>query len=325
MLKKLLDLKVILIILLVLSWVAAGVFFYMYKGDVDGQLAAKDSEIATLNDSLTAIGELVPAYTVGADVPSGKKIEETDLVQIDVPVSMATNLVQDMEELVGKHFRLNMTAGSVLTTDCVYEEVITSDMRYYDVVLDQLPIGLKIGEYVDIRIKYGTGADFVGIAHRQVAEINGKVVKLILSEEDIHMYSDMLIDNIVYNESFTSPKDLNGDGELNDNVEAVGSILYAVTYVEGGNQDKSESFYAPSTLVQGIMAGDPNLNERKLSETDLVLRRKMIEAGLGDAASRDTASKVRDTIVQAITDGKNEYDRRVEKELEAAQREAEGY
>ena len=319
MLKKLLNLKVILIVLLILSWVATGVFFYMYKGDVDSQLAAKDSEIASLNDSLTAIGELVPAYTVGADVPSGKKIEETDLVQIDVPVSMATNLVQDMEELVGKHFRLNMTAGSVLTTDCVYEEVITSDMRYYDVVLDQLPIGLQLGEYVDIRIKYGTGADFVGIAHRQVAQINGNVIKLILTEEDIHMYSDMLMDNIVYNESFKSPLDLNDDGKLNDTVDPVGSILYAVTYVEGGNQEKASSFYAPSTLVQGIMSGDPNIGERKLSETDLVLRRRLIEAGLGDAASRDTASKVRATITSAIKAGQQEYDKRVEAELKAAQ------
>ena len=318
MLKKLLNLKVILIVLLILSWVATGVFFYMYKGDVDSQLAAKDSEIASLNDSLTAIGELVPAYTVGADVPSGKKIEETDLVQIDVPVSMATNLVQDMEELVGKHFRLNMTAGSVLTTDCVYEEVITSDMRYYDVVLNQLPIGLQVGEYVDIRIKYGTGADFVGISHRQVAQINGNVLKLILSEEDIHMYSDMLIDNIVYNESFTSPNDLNGDGNLNDTIYPVGSILYAVNYVEGGNQEKAESFYAPSTLVQGIMAGDPNLGDRKLSETDLVLRRKLIEAGLGDAADRDTAARVRETITSAIQVGQLEYNKRVEAELRAA-------
>lgn len=319
MLKKLLNLKVILIVLLVLSWVATGVFFYMYKGDVDSQLAAKDSEIASLNDSLTAIGELVPAYTVGADVPSGKKIEETDLVQIDVPVSMATNLVQDMEELVGKHFRLNMTAGSVLTTDCVYEEVITSDMRYYDVVLDQLPIGLKVGEYVDIRIKFGTGADFVGISHRQVAEINGNVIKLILSEEDIHMYSDMLIDNIVYNETFISPNDVNGDGQLNDKIEAVGSIMYAITYVEGGNQEKSDNFYAPSALVQGIMAGDPNLTDRKLSETDLVLRRKLIEAGFGDGAVRDTAAKLRDTITDAVKDGKQIYDRRVEAELKAAE------
>lgn len=319
MLKKLLNLKVILIVLLILSWVATGVFFYMYKGDVDSQLAAKDSEIASLNDSLTAIGELVPAYTVGADVPSGKKIEETDLVQIDVPVSMATNLVQDMEELVGKHFRLNMTAGSVLTTDCVYEEVITSDMRYYDVIVDQLPIGLQPGDFVDIRIKFGTGADFVGISHRQVAEINGNVLKLILTEEDIHIYSDMLMDNIVYNGSFTSPNDINGDGQLNDTISAVGSIMYAIEYIEGGNQNKADSFYAPSALVQGIMAGDPNLGERKLSETDLVLRRKMIEAGLGDGADRDTASQIRNVITMAIKEGQQIYDRRVEEELRAAQ------
>ena len=67
------------------------------------------------------------------------------------------------------------------------------------------------------------------------------------------------------------------------------------------------------------MAGDPNLGDRKLSETDLVLRRKMIEAGLGDAASRDTAAKIRTEITETIKDGQQEYDKRVEAELKAAQ------
>ena len=176
-----------------------------------------------------------------------------------------------------------------------------------------------MGDFVDIRIKFGTGADFVGISHRQVAEINGNVLKLILTEEDIHVYSDMLIDNIVYNEAFISPEDLDRDGKLNDRIDAVGSIMYAVEYIEGGNQIGTLNYYAPSTLVQGIMSGDPNLFERKLSETDLVLRRKMIEAGLGDAANRNTAAKVRDIITASIKEGKREYDMRMEAELKAAQ------
>ena len=49
MLKKLKDLRVILGIVLVLSWVIAGVFFYMYKTDMDAQLASKDADIASLN------------------------------------------------------------------------------------------------------------------------------------------------------------------------------------------------------------------------------------------------------------------------------------
>ena len=76
MLKKLKDLRVILVIVLILSWIIAGVFFYMTKTDNEAKLADKDATIASLNASLAEIGELVPAYTVGTNVPSGKEIEE---------------------------------------------------------------------------------------------------------------------------------------------------------------------------------------------------------------------------------------------------------
>ena len=86
MLKKLKDIRIILIIVLVLFLIIGGVLFYMFKTDMEAQLAAKDSEISALEGDIAAIGELVPAYTVAADVPSGKEIEETDLVLIDVPL-----------------------------------------------------------------------------------------------------------------------------------------------------------------------------------------------------------------------------------------------
>lgn len=318
MLSKLKDLRVILIIILILSWVITGVFFFMYKNNMDSQLAAKDADIESLNTSLNDIGELVPAYVVMSDVPSGKEIEESDLEQIDVPLSMSTNLVQDSEEIIGKHFKLGMTAGTVITEDCVYEEVITSDMRYYDLVVDVVPIGLKEGSFVDIRIKFGTGADFIGIAHRRVAQVNGNVLKLILTEEDIHMFSDMLVDNLVYNSTFTSPTDLNSDGKLNDRIDAIGSYIYAVEYVIGGVQDKASEYYAPSVLVQGIMSGDPNIMDRNLSANDLVLKRNLIEAGFGQAADRGTAAKIRDEVLDVIEDGRKVYDKKLEAELKAA-------
>ena len=124
MLKKLKDIRIILIIVLVLFLIIGGVLFYLFKTDMDAQLAAKDSEISALQGDIAAIGELVPAYTVAADVPSGKEIEESDLVLIDVPLSMATNLVQDSSELVGKHFKIGMTAGSVITVDCILCNII---------------------------------------------------------------------------------------------------------------------------------------------------------------------------------------------------------
>ena len=319
MLKKLKDLRIILGFILILSWVIAGVFFYMYKTDVEAQLAAKDADIASLNASIAEIGELVPAYTVAIDVPDGKVIEETDLVPIEVPLSMANNLVSDPSEIVGKHFKVPMTAGSVITIDCIYEEVVSEDMRFYDVIVDVVPIGLEAGSFVDIRIKFGTGADFVGISHRRVAEVNENVLKLVLTENDIHMLSSMTVDNIVFNQNFTATYDVNNDGKVNENdrLDPIGSYIYAVEYVMGGVQDKAGEYYSPSPLVQGIMAKDPNIMNMELSANDLALKRKLIEAGLQDTTT--TAEKFRNEVTDAIKEGQKAYEKRVEAEAKAAQ------
>lgn len=310
MLSKLRDLKVILAILLLLSWVITGVFFYVYKSNVDSQIASQAEEIDSLNVSLTEIGELVPAYVVVSDVVSGKPIEESDLDLIEVPLSMSTNLANDIEELTGKHFKIGLTAGTVITTDCVYEEIITSDMRYYDMMVDVVPIGLKPGAFVDVRIKYGTGADFIGVAHRQVAKVNGNAIKLIVTEQDIHMFSTMLIENIIFNERF---KD--GNGTM---VDPVGAYIYAIEYVDGGVQDKAGEYFAPSMLVQAIMQGDPNMLRRDdYSPNDLVLKRKLIEVGLPTTDA--TASKVKDVVQKVIEDGRKIYEKALEEELKAQQ------
>lgn len=331
MLKKLKDLRVILVFILIVSWIIAGVFFYMFKTDVDSKLASKDSEIESLNASLAEIGELVPAYTVAADVPSGKEIEESDLVLIDVPLSMATNLIQDSEELVGKHFKLGMTAGSVITTDCVYEEVITADMRYYDLIVDVVPIGLQPGSFIDIRLKFGTGADYVGISHRQVVEINGNCIKLILTEEDIQAFSSMLVDMLVFSSDFQLREDINKNGKIDDGeeleVQAIGAYLYAVEYVEGGIQEKSVKTYAPSEVVQAIMSEDPNILKREYDLNDTILLRNLFNATLkfnagGHIDFSVFSDEIAKYVTRAVEKGREAYDERLKEELKAAEENA---
>lgn len=320
MLKKILNLKVILIVLLVLSWVAAGLLLYTTTKDNKETVAALNAEITTLQGEVQALGETVPAFTVAADVPSGKQLTESDIVQIDIPVGVSANLATSMEELLGKYCKTEMTAGTVFTINSVYEEPINHDMRYYDVVVDVIPIGLKPGAFVDIRIKYGTGSDYLGILHRQVAEINGNTLKLILTEEDIQTYSSMFVENIVFNRRFTVDFDNNNDGEINDAdaIDPIGCYIYAAEYIVGGIQSQTEHFYAPSKLVQGVLQNDPNVFEAKLSVEDRMLYRNIVNASLGNAGRfNDTANEIREQMKAAIQEGNIEYSKRAEAEAAA--------
>lgn len=321
------DLRFILIVLLIVSWAAAGFFIYKMKESNDESIVSKEAEIASLEEYIASIGELVPAYVVANDVPSGKQIEESDLAVIDVPLAMATNVISDSSEILGWNFKLPMTAGTIITYDCVYEQIITNDMRYYDVLLDLLPIGLQPGTFVDIRMKIGTGSDYVVIPHRQVVEINGNVLKLILTEEDIQIFSGALIDNIVFNDEIKVNKDINEDGVIDDDdaIDEIGSYLYAVEYVVGGVQEKATNFYAPSSIVQSIMNNDPNITTRSLTAEDLVLARNMITMGIIEDYDdiRNIAVDFKD-VLKSIENGRKAYDTRIKEEERAAERAARG-
>ena len=320
MLKKLLDLKVILIVLLVLSWVAAGLLFYFTTQDNKVEVDGLKAEVSRLEGEVSALGETVPAFAVVADVPSGKQLTESDIEQIDVPVGVSANFATSMDELVGKYCKIEMTAGTVFTINSVYEEPINHDMRYYDVVVDVIPIGLQPGAFVDIRIKYGTGSDYLGILHRQVAEINGNTLKLILTEEDIQTYSSMFVENIVFNRTFRVNYDKNKDGLVNeaDLAEAIGCYIYATEYIVGGMQSDTEHFYAPSKLIQGVLQNDPNVFNAKLSVEDRLLYRNIVDASLGNAKNfDDTAREIREKMKEAILEGQLQYNKRAEAEASA--------
>lgn len=333
MLKKLLDLKVILIVLLIVSWVVVGIFFFKFKGDTEAQLAAKDSQISDLETSLSEIGELVPAYVVASDVPSGKQIEESDVTQIDVPLSMSDNLVQDYDELIGKYFKLGMTAGTVITSNAIYEEVITPDMRYYDVMVDVMPIGLQVGSFVDIRIKNSNGSDRIGISHRQVAQINGNCLKLILTEEDILMFSGMLSDNVFLQGTleFKGIRDENNDGKVDNKdttkIDCGDSYIYAVEYVEGGVQDRAAKFYSPNKVVRYLLTVDPNIHEETFSPEERELERQFILAGLfnEDGTVSEAFESflgrggLKEYVQEYIKEGLKAYEKRMEEELKNAE------
>lgn len=292
---KLKDLRVILVILLIISWVAAGLVLYTTKTKSDAQIEQLNNEVVDLNMQLDMVGELVPAYTVREDVPAGKKIDEADLELIEVPVGVSGNLVQDLTTLTNMYYKLNLTAGSPLTNDCIYEEQLTDDLRYFDLVTSMNPIGLEPGSYVDIRITMPMGEDYIAISHRKVEQINSGILKLVLNEKDIHTYNSMLVDSIIY----------------------PGAQIYAVEYVEGGIQAAAETYYPMSTVVVALAEKDPNL--LSAIRADMLQRRGILEESMTAAGVNltekqieelgKTIEKGRDNIVKSMSESQKQVDK----------------
>ncbi len=285
--------KLIIIIVVALIIIAGGLLGYMQYTKVKNQIAIKDQEIMQLQQTITNIGDLVTAYVVRADVVAGKPVEETDLQPVDIPLSMAGTMVTNINDTKGKFYKIGLKQGSTLTVDMLLDSKLEDSTRLFDVVTDENPLGLRPGSYVDVRISMPLGEDFVAMTHKRVHSINSGILKLAVTEQDIHVYNSMLVDKILY----------------------PGTRIYAVEYAEPGAQKAATSYYPVSKNVLAILEKDPNLVEAV--KQDMVARRDQLEASLNSAINPEIARVLqqgKQTITQAIDESDREIQQRWEEE-----------
>ena len=202
--------KIIIIILSVLLSVVCiggGIFIVSQNKrmkEQDAKISEQQMQIEQTQAQMMASNEqqqgyeTTIVYTLATDVGSGAECVAADLQETEVPLASAANGISDITELEGRYYRLDIKSGTMLTEDMLFDFVITEDMRYLDVVVDETPIGLQVGDYVDLRIAFATGQDYVAMTHKMIRSMNGSVVKLIVSLKDLYTYQSLKTDKATY-------------------------------------------------------------------------------------------------------------------------------
>lgn len=121
-------------------------------------------------------------------------------------------------------------------------EPMADDLRIHGFPYIQLTNQLQAGDYVDVRISFANGADFVLLSKKQVQAIaplgeeGTNSLWLIVSEEEILRLSSAAV-----------------DAYLND-----GCSIYAIEYVSDAQKEAVVN-YVVSDLVKQLMEEDPNI------------------------------------------------------------------
>lgn len=139
------------------------------------------------------------------------------------------------------------------------------------------------------------------MAHKKVQSISGGVLKLVVTERDIHTYNSMLIDSLIY----------------------PGTTLYAIEYLEGGIQSGADTYYPLSSNVLAIAQKDPNLLDA--IKSDIIHRREALETGLESVDDEEitrTLERGREKHQESITEAEREFQRRMEQLAEQQAQEA---
>ena len=244
--------KVIIIILFVLvlgAGIGGTVYFYVQNKNqitANEQLAQQSAQVQA---QLNAIGQMVEVYEVNKKVYSGNEILDGDLIAVSVPAStLADSSVTDKSQLVGKHYRVNVQPGTILSLDMLMDEDNDTTAKFpYELTVTSLPVSTTVCDYIDIRMVLASGEEMVVLNHKKIERLYDTTITINVSEEENVLLISMFSDLGVYSN---------------------GCLAYVTKYVEPGNSD-TIAFYPVQHDMENLVRFNPNIEDatRCINET----------------------------------------------------------
>lgn len=241
------------------------------------------AQIDEANNTLSQLGNLVTCYTIEAkdDIESGDPAMADDLTELLLPESSVTEqYITDPQEVVGKYYKIAVHPGTPLTQDMFMEEQVDDTLRDVDISIDTWPTGLKVGDYIDVRLTYPKGEDYVVLSHKRIYDINSSSLKVHLSEREILFFGAANIDKFV-NASF-------------------GATITATKYIDPGLQTPALVYYQVPDNIMEVISNDPNILDKII---DSSVPRDMIDAQM---------QNISDQLGAALGAGRTQYQSRLD-------------
>lgn len=227
--------------------------FYMHRQTqqnerLQDQIEEKSKTIQTMEQAKTNV------LVLARDVPSGTTLQAGDIKIAAFPsVQVSSQTLREQQEAIGKMVKIDLPQNMPLSGSMLVEDKpLTDDMRVQEFNVIQLPTRLQKGQYVDVRINFPTGEDFIVLSKKKVQDVAGTVVWYEMNESEILNASSAIIDAFLQ-----------------------GAKLYALPYVEPGMQQAAVANYPANPKVLDLIAHDPNILEKAKTELARQLRARL--------------------------------------------------
>lgn len=180
------------------------------------------------------------------DVDEGKILSLDDLVELPIQAPEGKLATAGADYYKGKQLLVPMKQDSILSENVVCkEEDVPDDERLLNLGYVRLNEKMETGDFVDIRIAFKNGGDFVLLSKKKIKDISndvddqGNVVNdlwLQVDEEEILRLASAVVDS--YCEE--------------------GCDIYAIEYVNG-QQEAAAVTYPVNDTVKELLLSDPNV------------------------------------------------------------------
>ena len=241
--------------ILIILFFATGMVLYSFlqTKETTAQLKAEyEARIQVLQNREAA--QKTRMVVVVRDLPAGTVLKTEDLRVLDLAADLVSeNRITDPKQAVGKVTKIELRANTPLVSSMLFEEgPVPRDLRLQEFNVIQLPTNLQKGQYVDVRINFPTGQDYIVLSKKKVQELSGNIVWYTMDEREILMASSAIIDAYLQ-----------------------GAKLYALAYVDPGMQEAAIPNYPPNPKVLDLMETDPNILETAKTELARQLRTRL--------------------------------------------------
>lgn len=253
--------KKVIIVLLFLCVAGAGGFgtwhFRTQSLTAQAEKQSMVSQNMQLQSKLDAIGTITNVCTVVDTVECGDVITTEDLTVMSIPESaVVNNTITDPSQIVGLYWKVDVNPGTPITADLVMGNELSATAYELDMVFDYLPLGLSVGDYVNVLITLPYGETYCVMTHKRVEQ-------LLTSKSTIKVY----VDSAEHTLWISAKKDAALYGNK-------GMSLSVVKYVEPGVQDAAIPFYPVRAEVANAVKDNPNITDQN-SVINSVLRAKI--------------------------------------------------
>lgn len=180
------------------------------------------------------------------DIIQGEVITD-DMVTIAKNINKNTipnGAAKSTNEVVGSVAKYNIAANVPVLSTMVTSEIVAADVRSQEVNTVLMPTDLNIGDYVDIRIMFPNGTDYVVLAQKKIENIVGTTFWMDLAEDERLLLNSATVDSY-----------------LNQ-----GSKLYATKYTDATSQTNLSE--EATTTAKGYVSEEIDKELSTLQEAD---------------------------------------------------------
>lgn len=193
-------------------------------------------QVKTLESELYSKRQYV--YEATYDIEAGQLLTEDLLEYHEVVTEQTSDLYMEKEGL-GQYALITIPKGSYIQKSMLFSEDMEDKLREVEIQVIQLNKNLNHNDYVDVRIFYPNGENYILLSQKALKIGEDMGAYLWLDEKEILLLSSAVVDAYLYE----------------------GAYLYTTKYIEPSVQAPSIVTYVPSLSVLNLIKENPNIIE----------------------------------------------------------------